>query len=160
MKQIAVITALALFLGGCGDGDSTSPPSVPDVAGTYSGAFTVSASSSAGNQNLGTVPATATVTQRGADLSIAVVGQQGESFTTDGTIAAGGAIDLNNDPDLSFLAAALPQCSFTDAAASNSGSVTGGTLVLTASVVGASCPWGEADGTLLPTSFQIRFEGS
>jgi hypothetical protein len=89
-----------------------------------------------------------------------MVDQQGGSFTTTGTIAAGGAIDLDNDPDLSFLAAALPQCSFTNSAATNSGSVTGGTFVLIANVVGASCPWAEAGGALLPTSFQVRFEGS
>jgi hypothetical protein len=118
------------------------------------------AASTVANQSLGSFPATATITQQGSNVSIAVVDQQGGSFTTSGTIAAGGAITLDNEPDLSFLAAALPQCSFANAVATNSGSVVGNRFVLTANVVGASCPWTQAGGDFLPTAFQIRFEGS
>src|SRR5688572_17561721 len=131
MKSLPLV-AVALLLAGCGDGDSTSPPSVPNVAGSYRGAFTVTASSSAGTQNLGSFPATGAIVQQGSDLSIGVIDSQGESFSFTGTIAPGGAISLDDDPDLTVLSEALPQCSFADAVATNSGSVVANTLVLTA----------------------------
>jgi hypothetical protein len=159
MKSLPLV-AVALLLAGCGDEDSISPPNVPDVAGSYRGAFTVTASSSAGTQNLGSFPATGVIVQQGSDLSIGVIDPQGESFSFTGTIAPGGAIRLDDDPDLTVLSEALPQCSFADAVATNNGSVVASTLVLTANVTGASCPWVEAGGEILPTNFQVRFEGS
>jgi autotransporter translocation and assembly factor TamB len=160
MKSFAFLSGIALMVLGCGGGDSTAPPEVPNVAGTYEGAFTLTASSTAGNQNLGSFPATATITQQGSDLSIAIADQEGGSLTFTGTVVAGGAITLDDEPDLSGIEAALPQCSFASAVANNSASVVSGTFVATANVVGASCPWGEEGSELLPTSFQFRFEGS
>jgi hypothetical protein len=155
-----LVGAVAVMVLSCGGGDSTGPPEIPQVAGTYQGAFTITASSSAASQNLGTFPGTATITQQGSRLSIAIVDPQGGSFTFAGTIAAGGAITLDNDPDLSTLEAALPQCSFAGAVANNSASVVSGRFVATANVIGASCPWLEANGAFLPTTFEIRFEGT
>jgi hypothetical protein len=159
MKRLSFV-AVAWLLIGCGGGDSASPPSVPDVAGSYRGSFTVTASSSAGTENLGSFPATGVVIQQGSGLEIGVLDPQGESFSFTGTIAPGGGISLDDEPDLTTLSEALPQCSFTDAVVTNNGSVVANMLVLTANVTGASCPWAEAGGEILPTSFQVRFEGS
>lgn len=92
MGRVPVLLALIAVIAGCGGGSDATGPSVPDVAGTYQGAFTLTASSTAGSQNLGVFPATATITQRKTNLSISIVDQQGGSITFTGIVAAGGAI--------------------------------------------------------------------
>jgi hypothetical protein len=159
MKSLPLL-AVALLLAGCGSGDSTSPPNVPDIAGSYRGTATVTASSSAGTETLASFPATGVIVQQGSGLEIAVIDSQGEAFEFTGTIAPGGGVSLDDDPDLTTLSDALPQCSFTDAVANNNGSVVANSLILTANVTGASCPWAEAGGEMLVTSFQVRFEGT
>jgi hypothetical protein len=107
MKSLP-LAAVALLLAGCGDGDSNSPPTVPDVAGSYRGAFTVTASSSAGTQNLGSFPATGVIVQQRSELEIGVIDQQGESFSFTGTVAPAGGISLDDEPDLTALSEACP----------------------------------------------------
>ena len=154
------LPGLALVLLGCGSGDSTGPSTLPDIAGTYEGEFTVTASSAVANQNLGTFPATATISQQKSNLSIVVVAPQGAALTFNGTVAAGGAITLDDEAGLAFLSGPLPACSFTDAVTTSQASPAGNRLLLTADVVGASCPWHESNGALVPTSFAVRFEGT
>ena len=139
MQRFPPLGIIALILLGCGGGDSTAPPAVPDLAGTYQGEFTVTASGGATNPSPGTFPATATISQQKSNLSIVIVAPQGGALTFNGTIAAGGDIALENDAGLMFLAGALPQCSFADAVASNTASRAGGRLILKSNIVGASC---------------------
>ena len=159
MTRAAVLAGVVLTLTGCGGGDSTGPATLPDIAGTYEGEFTVSASSAVANQSLGRFPATATISQQKSNLSIVVVAPQGGAFTFIGTVAAGGAITLDDEAGLAFLSGALPSCSFTGAVATSHALPARGRLVLTADVTGASCPWHDSDGALVPTTFAVRFEG-
>jgi hypothetical protein len=145
---------------GCGGGDSTGPPTVPDVAGTYQGEFTVTASSAAANRNLGTFPGTATISQQKSNVSIVIVAPQGGALTFSGTIVEGGAVTLDNETGLTFLEGVFPGCSFTDAMATNSAFPVRSRLILTADIVGAWCPWGESDGDFLTTAFLVRFEST
>ncbi len=160
MKRLPLLGTMALTWLGCGGGDSTGPPTIPDVAGTYQGELTVTAASAVANQNLGTFPATGTISQQKSNLSIVIVAPQGGAFSFSGTIGAGGAITLGSETGLMFLEEALPQCSFADAVASNSVSPVRARLILTANIVGASCPWVESNGDFVATTFLVRFEGT
>ncbi len=158
MRMLSLLAGAAWMATGCG-GDPPGP-SIPSVAGVYQGAFTLTLSSDAGEQNLGPSPATATINQDESDIFVGITDPQGSaSATFTGTVAAGGAITLDQDPDLSTLAALVPDCSFQDAVATNGASVVGDILVVTVSVVNASCPWPDAGGPLV-TAFLFRFEGS
>lgn len=160
MRTLPLLACMGWLVTGCGS-DGPSGPSIPNVAGFYQGTYTLTRSSDVGEQNLGPFPANATINQDETDLFVGISDPQGTaSVTFTGTIAAGGAITLDDDPDLSTLEAIFPECSFVGAVPTNSASVAGGTLVATVDVVGASCPWVEAGGDFLPTSFEFRFEGS
>jgi hypothetical protein len=157
MTRLPLLGGMTLLLVGCGGGDSTGPPTVPDIAGTYQGEVSATASSAVANQNLGTFPGTATISQQKSNVSIVVVPPQGGALTLSGTIAAGGAITLDNEAGLTLLQGALPQCSFAGAPSTNRASLTQGRLILTANIVGASCPWVESNGAFLPTTFVVAF---
>ena len=158
MRMLVLLAGVAWMVG-CGD--DSSGPSIPTVAGVYQGTYTLTASSEGGEENLGPLPATATINQDESDIFIGITDPQGTvSATFIGTIAPGGAITLDDDPDLSALEDLFPECTFTDAVATNGASVVGETLVVTVDVVNAFCPWPEAGGDVLPTEFQFRFEGS
>ena len=161
MRRLALLAGVAL-MPGCGGADSTGPPTVPDVAGTYQGEVTVAASSAVANQNLGTFPATATISQQKSNLSIVIVAPEGDALTFSGTIVEGGAVTLDNEAGLTFLDGVFPRCSFADAVATSSAVPVRGRLSLTANIVGASCPWmeGAGDGDFLTTAFLVRFEGT
>jgi hypothetical protein len=158
MRTLALLACIAGLLAGCGD--DSSGPSIPNVAGTYEGTITAGATSEVGAQNLGTFPAAATIAQDTSALIVNILFQENGSLTFSGTVAADGVITLDGDPDVSIPEAAMPQCSFGDAVATNTASLAGDTFVATANVAGASCPWEEAGGDFLPTSFEFRFEGS
>jgi hypothetical protein len=159
-KRFSVLGSMAFLLLGCGDGDSISPTGVPDVAGTYHGEFTVTASSAAANQSVGAFPATATISQQKSNLSIVIVPPEGGALTFSGTIADGGATTLDSEAGLMFLEGELPQCSFTEAEATNKAFPVGGGLILTADIVNAACPWAQAGGDFLATTLSVRFEGT
>ena len=160
MTRLSSLGSIALMLLGCGDGDSIGPGTVPDIAGTYQGEFTVTASSAAANQNVGAFPATATISQQKSNLSIVIVPSQGGALTFSGTVVEGGATTLDNEVGLMFLEGELPQCSFTEAEATNKAFPVGGRLILTADIVNAACPWAQAGGDFLATTLSVRFEGS
>lgn len=159
-KRSFWLGGMVMVLAGCGGGDSTEPATVPDIAGSYQGQVTATASSAVASQNLGTFPATATISQQKANVSIVVVPPQGGALTLNGTVAPGGAITLDPELSLALLEDALPQCSFTGASSTNRAFLTQGRLILTADIAGASCPWVEANGAFLPTGFEVRFEGT
>ena len=121
--------------------------------------FIVTSSSAAGNQNLGTFPATATISQQKSNLSIIIVPPQGGALTFSGTIAEGGATTLDSEAGLMFLEGELPECSFEEATTASEAIPDAGSLTLTAAVAGASCTQGE-DGGLLTTEFSVRFQGT
>jgi hypothetical protein len=159
MKRLPLLGGMALLVG-CGGGDSTGPPTVPDLAGTYQGEFVITSSSAVANRNLGTFPASATISQQKSNLSIVIVAPQGGALSFSGTIVEGGAITLDSETGLTFLAGVLPQCSFTGAVATNSAVRDRGRLFLTANIVGASCPRVEGEADSVPTTFLVRFEGT
>jgi hypothetical protein len=78
MKRIVVVTLVAVFSAACsGKEDSpTAPtPSIPNVAGNYSGTTTVSFPELRSSVSC---PTTTTVTQNGADISVAPLQVGGE----------------------------------------------------------------------------------
>lgn len=160
MKWFPLLGNMALMLAACGGGDSTGPPTVPDVAGTYQGEFTLTATSAVANQNLGTFPATGTISQQKSNLSIVIAPPEGGAFAFSGSIMAGGKITLDSQAAQTFLEGTLPQCSFTGVVATNSALAIRGRLIVNANIVGASCPWVEGNGAFLPTTFLMRFEGT
>jgi hypothetical protein len=155
-----MLGGMAFVLLACNAGDSTDSPTLPDLAGAYAGEFTVAASSAVANQNLGPFPATATISQQKSNVSIVVVAPEGGALTFHGTVAAGGAITLDDEADLAFLSGRFPACSFTSVTTTNRALPSQGRLVLTANVSGASCPWHESNGAAIPTTFAVRFEGT
>jgi hypothetical protein len=160
MRQIPYVV-IALVLAACGsEGDSAAPPSTPDIAGAYQGEFTVRASSDVADQNLGSFPATATISQQKSGISIVLVPEQGGTFSFSGTVLTNGAITLEDEAGVSFLTLEMPQCDFTGAEVTSKATPSDGRLIVTADVSGAVCPWHEANGAFVPTAFAVRYEGT
>ena len=72
MKRPLYLCVVVFLLVGCGD--STGP--VPNVGGTYQGAWTTSTSSPVSSYEEGPFPATATISQRAANLTITITDEQ------------------------------------------------------------------------------------
>lgn len=160
MRRLVSHGLIALALAGCSGGDSTGPPSIPDLAGAYDGEFTVRASTAVADQNLGSFPATATISQQKSGVSIVVVPPQGGTFSFSGTVLPGGAVTLEDDAGVSFLTLQLPQCDFTGAEVTSKAFPQDGRLIITADITGAVCPWHESNGQFVPTTFEVRYEGT
>jgi hypothetical protein len=162
MNRFPPLLAIALLLAACGgsEGDSTGPPPIPDLAGAYDGEFTVRASIDIADQDLGSFPATATLSQQKSGISIVIVPEQGGTFSFSGTVLSNGAITLEDEAGISFLTLELPQCDFTEAVVASKAFPQDDGLVLTADVSGAVCPWHEANNAFVPTTFAVRYEGA
>jgi hypothetical protein len=161
IAPLGLIVALSLLVAACGsEGDSTTPPSTPDIAGAYQGEFTVRASSDVADQDIGTFPATATISQQKAGISIVLVPERGGTFSFSGSVLPNGAITLEDGAGVSFLTLELPQCDFTGAEVTSDATPGDGRLILTADVGGAVCPWHEANGAFVPTTFAVRYDGT
>jgi hypothetical protein len=160
MNHLVSANVFCLTLAACGSGDSIGPAPIPDLAGAYDGAFTVVASTTGAHQDLGSHSATATISQQKSAVSIVLVPAQGGTFSFSGSVLPGGAITLEPDAGLSFLTLSLPQCDFTSALVSSDAFPRGDELVVTADVTGVVCPWHESDGQFVPTTFEMRYEGT